>query len=82
MYDLALSCGERGGVLPTALNAASEVAVGAFLKGQIGFTDMHTVADKVIQRTDFCAVESFEQLCSIDKISRERAIRLIDEIKA
>lgn len=82
LYDLALCCGERGGVLPTALNAASEVAVGAFLKGQIGFTDMYTVADKVIQRTEFCAVESFEQLCGIDKISRERAIRLIDEINA
>ena len=64
------------------LNAASEVAVGAFLKGHIGFTDMYTVADKVIQRTEFCAVESFEQLCGIDKISRERAIRLIDEINA
>ncbi|MGN1061336.1 MAG: 1-deoxy-D-xylulose-5-phosphate reductoisomerase [Candidatus Coproplasma sp.] len=80
LYDLALSCGERGGVLPTALNAASEVAVGAFLKGRIAFTDLYTVADKVVQKTAYCKVESFEQLCQIDKISRERAIRLIDEV--
>ncbi|MGN0812093.1 MAG: 1-deoxy-D-xylulose-5-phosphate reductoisomerase [Candidatus Coproplasma sp.] len=77
LYDLALSCGERGGVLPTALNAASEVAVGAFLKGQVGFTEIYTVADKVVQSTQFNAVESFEQLNFVDKISRERAKRVI-----
>ena len=77
LYDLALCCGERGGVLPTALNAASEVAVSAFLKGQIGFTDMFTIADKVVQSTSFERVESFEQLKHIDKISRERANRII-----
>ncbi|MGN0805462.1 MAG: 1-deoxy-D-xylulose-5-phosphate reductoisomerase [Candidatus Coproplasma sp.] len=77
LYDLALGCGERGGVLPTALNAASEEAVGAFLKGRIGFTDIYTVTDKVVQATEFSKVESFEQLCQTDKISRERATKLI-----
>lgn len=80
MYDLALSCGERGGVLTTALNAASEVAVSAFLKGRIGFTDIYTIADKVVQSTQFEGVESFEQLKLTDKISRERANKLIDEV--
>ena len=78
LYDLALSCGERGGVLPTALNAASEVAVSAFLKGRLGFTDIYTIADKVVQATEYKKVESFEQLNHVDKISRERAIGLID----
>ncbi|MGN1373652.1 MAG: 1-deoxy-D-xylulose-5-phosphate reductoisomerase [Candidatus Coproplasma sp.] len=77
LYDLALSCGERGGVLPTALNAASEVAVSAFLKGSLSFTDIYTVADKVVLSTAFCAVESFEQLKTTDKLSRERAIKII-----
>lgn len=79
LYDLALSCGERGGVLPTALNAASEVAVSSFLKGRLSFTDIYTVADKVVQSTQFEGVESFEQLKHTDKISRQRANKLIDE---
>ena len=33
LYDLALSCGEAGGVLPTALNAASEIDVFAMTDG-------------------------------------------------
>lgn len=79
LYDLALSCGEEGGILPTALNAASEVAVGAFLKGRIKFTDIFTVADKVVEGTARYEVGSFEQLCEVDKISRERANNIIKE---
>ena len=37
---LAYRAGELGGVAPAALNAADEVAVQAFLKGEIGFTDI------------------------------------------
>ncbi len=77
LYDLALTCGEQGGVLPTALNGASEVAVGAFLDGEIGFTDIFTVADKVVNATANCGVESYEQLFDTDKISRERAKKII-----
>ncbi|MGN0806986.1 MAG: 1-deoxy-D-xylulose-5-phosphate reductoisomerase [Candidatus Coproplasma sp.] len=79
LYDLALCCAEKGGILPTALNAASEMAVGAFLRGQIKFTDIYTIADKVVQATEFEKVESFEQLAYVDKASRERTIRLIEE---
>lgn len=79
LYDLALTCGEQGGVLPTALNAASEVAVGAFLNGQLTFTDIYTVADKVVQATEFAKTDSFERLCAVDEISRKRAIAIIKE---
>lgn len=73
LYDLALSCGAEGGILPAALNAASEVAVGAFLGGHIKFTDIYAVADKVVSATENCRADSYERLCEADARSRERA---------
>lgn len=80
LYDLALTCGEEGGVLPTALNAASEVAVNAFLRGNLRFTDIFTVADKVVQSTDNMRVESYPQLKEADARARERACKIIEEV--
>ncbi|MDE6557796.1 MAG: 1-deoxy-D-xylulose-5-phosphate reductoisomerase [Clostridia bacterium] len=80
LYDLALSCGEAGGVLPTVLNAASEVAVNAFLNGNLRFTDIYTVAHKIINSTPNCGVESYAQLCEADKKSRAEAERIIKEV--
>ncbi|MDE7379682.1 MAG: 1-deoxy-D-xylulose-5-phosphate reductoisomerase [Clostridia bacterium] len=77
LYDLALDCGIKGGILPTALNAASEVAVNAFLKGGLKFTDIYTVADRVVQTTGYAAAESYEQLAQTDVRAREIAAKLI-----
>lgn len=80
LYDLALSCGEAGGVLPTALNAASEVAVNAFLQGRLKFTDIYTVAEKVVSSTANARTESFSQLAECDARSRESAMRAIKKL--
>lgn len=77
MFDLALRCGQAGGVLPTALNAASEVAVNAFLQGRLPYTDIFTVADKVVQATVNGAAESYERLAEVDFVSAKGAERLI-----
>ncbi len=77
MFDLALDCGQAGGVLPTALNAASEVAVQAFLQGKISFTAIYAVVNAVVEATKNCPVEGFEQLCAVDKESRTRAEKLV-----
>lgn len=77
LYDLALICGEEGGVLPTALNAASEVAAGAFLGGRIKFTDIYAVADKVVSATENCGAESFGLLAETDARSRRLAEEII-----
>lgn len=80
LYDLALTCGEAGGVLPTALNASSEVAVGAFLDGRIKFTDIYSVADKVVTATENCGAESFGLLCEVDARSRKLAEKIVKGI--
>jgi 1-deoxy-D-xylulose-5-phosphate reductoisomerase len=41
--DLAIAAGQAGGSYPAVLNAANEVAVGAFLAARIGFLDIPAV---------------------------------------
>ena len=49
---LARSALRAGARAPNVLNAANEVAVAAFLEGRIGFLDITTLVDRVLQRTD------------------------------
>lgn len=80
LFDLALRCGEAGGTLPCALNAADEVAVGAFLNKNVTYTDIFTVVDGVISATACEKVTSFEQLVEVDKKAREAAKKIIDNL--
>lgn len=82
VYDLALTCGEEGGILPAALNATSEVAVGEFLKGGLRFTDIYAVADSVVAATRKEAVQNFEQLKEVDGLSRVRAQQAVRRIQS
>lgn len=77
LYDLALRCGEEGGTLPCALNAADEVAVAAFLGGKIKFTDIYAVAEEVVSATHKSTVESFGELWEVDQKARSKAERII-----
>ena len=79
MYDLALACGEAGGILPTVLNAAGEEAVAAFLKGEISFCDIWRVTDAVVQGAANCAAESYEQLAACDAAARSAAQKVISK---
>ena len=77
MYDLALECGRRGGIMPTVLNAASEIAVGAFLRDAIGFTDIFEISADVVAATSYARAESYSQLCEADGAARRLAARHI-----
>lgn len=81
LFNLALTCGEEGGVLPTALNAASEEAVNAFLCGRIKFTDIFTVAERVVNGAHNQSVESYVQLAAEDDLARRRAAEIIKEVQ-
>ncbi len=48
---LAYQAGQMGGLAPVVLNAADEVAVEAFLKGQIGYLEIPRILEKVLQQT-------------------------------
>lgn len=79
-FKLALQCGEAGGTAPCVLNAADEEAVHAFLRGEICFTDIHKVAESVVQGTPVTKAESFGHLAEVDGIAREKARKIINRL--
>jgi 1-deoxy-D-xylulose-5-phosphate reductoisomerase len=70
---LAYEAAEAGGAKSIALNAADEVAVAAFLKREIGFTDIPRVVEQTIGETEARHPESIEEVLAIDAAARERA---------
>ena len=50
---LAYEAIRRGGNAPCALNSANEVAVAAFLRGQIGFYDIARLCERALDGSDF-----------------------------
>jgi 1-deoxy-D-xylulose-5-phosphate reductoisomerase len=72
-YDLALAAGRTGGTAPCVLNAADEVAVEAFLDGQIALAQVPEIVGRVLDAHAVEAVESLEQLAHWDGWARETA---------
>jgi len=70
---LARVAGEAGGTLPCVMNAANEVAVAAFLAGELGYLDIAECVEAVMEKHVSCAVESLEQLEEIDAQARVAA---------
>ena len=73
---LAYRAGELGGVAPTALNAADELAVEAFLAGQIGFPDIAGLIGRILEEVPSVAL-SWESLRETDAWARRRTQELI-----
>jgi len=73
--NLALSfeAMRTGGNMPCVLNAANEVAVEAFLEGEIGFLDMPDVIEKTLQKSSFIEKPGLEDYENTDFESRRLA---------
>jgi 1-deoxy-D-xylulose-5-phosphate reductoisomerase len=70
---LALEAGEAGGTAPCVLNAADEVAVAAFLDGQIPFTGIAAVIERVLEEMPARPVTHFDDLFATDAEARQRS---------
>ena len=71
---LARSAIQEGGAKPAVLNAANEIAVAAFLGGQIGFVDISEVVETVLSEyAGNAPINSLEGLFSIDAGARAYA---------
>jgi 1-deoxy-D-xylulose-5-phosphate reductoisomerase len=71
--ELAYVAAEAGGAKPVALNAADEVAVAAFLEGQIRFDDIPRVIEDVLSATKTGRIESIHQVLAQDLEARRVA---------
>ncbi|HXP15903.1 MAG TPA: 1-deoxy-D-xylulose-5-phosphate reductoisomerase [Terriglobales bacterium] len=70
---LAYEAAESGGGKTIALNAADEVAVEAFLQGQIGFAHIPKVIEEALSATEAGKLESIKQVLEVDARAREVA---------
>ena len=70
VIELARRCGELGGGLPAIFNAANEVAVAAFLAGQISFTSIIESVDLAVQKLG-SAVNPIRDLADVSAIEND-----------
>jgi 1-deoxy-D-xylulose-5-phosphate reductoisomerase len=80
--SLAYGAAEVGGTAPATLNAANEVAVGAFLAGRIRFTDIVRVVEKssAAWRRAGRSV-TLKDVLRADAETREEASRIISRLR-
>jgi len=69
---------ERGGTAPAALNGANERAVEAFVRGDIGFSDIPRLIGRVVDEHGFIAEPTVEELIGTDREAKRRIEALID----
>jgi 1-deoxy-D-xylulose-5-phosphate reductoisomerase len=68
--DLAVQAGRTGGTAPTVLNAANEVAVGAFLDGRIRFLSIPDVVAATLESVETGRAYNFDSIADADSRAR------------
>ena len=74
---LAYDAIRAGGSAPATLNAANEIAVQAFLDRRIGFRQIDSLIDQVMQAADPVTLSDIAALMELDQRTRQLAESLI-----
>lgn len=69
----------KGQTATAVMNAANEVAVGAFLNRKIGFLDIVKTVEAVLDKMSLPAVRTIEDVIAVDAQAREQAAAVIRE---
>ncbi len=77
---LAQDCLAKGGTAPLVFNAANEVAVAAFLRNQIGFTEISDIIENTLNTADFPHASSLENLLTFDQEIRLQASAILQKL--
>ena len=64
---LAINAAKIGGSMPTVFNAANEMAVKRFVKGEIKFLDIYSMIDKAMQHHVKIDNPSVEEILAVEK---------------
>lgn len=71
----------EGGAAPATMNAANEIAVAAFLDGQIAFTRIVQSVEDVLLRNAMPAPACLDDVIAIDAEARARARELMEPVR-
>jgi len=82
VIELARRCGELGGGLPAIFNAANEVAVAAFIAGQISFTSIIESVDLTVQKLGSAVnpIRDLVDVSAIENDARKVASEIIERV--
>ena len=75
--SLAVKAVKDGGIMPTVMNAANEIAVDAFLNKKISFLNIAEVVEETMKSVENTSV-SVESILSADADSRKIAKNIIN----
>jgi 1-deoxy-D-xylulose-5-phosphate reductoisomerase len=73
---------ELGGVAPTILNAANEIAVAAFIDGRLPFAGIAALVETTLERSADLGreLESVDDAFAVDHVARSQATDLLPQI--
>ena len=77
---LAYEAINSGGIMPTVLNAANEIAVEAFLSEQIRFTDIPVIIERSMKKFIVIPASTLEIILETDQQARVVAQNIIVEL--
>ena len=78
---LAMQASSAGQYATTTLNAANEVAVDAFLQGQIGFMQIAQVNEECLQQTSPHNLDTIEAVIESDNSARRVSMNIIANLR-
>ncbi len=78
---LAYQALKIGGTMPATLNAANEVAVGAFLENKIRLSDIPKIIESVMHEHQLKAASSLEIILQTDAWARKKAIMKLENLE-
>ena len=78
---LAFAAAQSGGVAPAVLNAANEIAVGAFLDGGLPYLQIPVIVEKTLNAIQNGPVDSLELILDVDARARRVAQGFIGRLQ-
>jgi len=77
---LAYQAIKAGGIMPTVLNAANEIAVDEFLNERVKFTDIPIIIENCMSKFTPSVADSLEAVLEADKEARKQALQVIKDL--
>ncbi|MDN3488622.1 1-deoxy-D-xylulose-5-phosphate reductoisomerase [Pseudoalteromonas sp. APC 3694] len=77
---LAIAACDAGQGATTTVNAANEIAVNAFLQGQIRFTDIYKVNAQTLDAAQFTDAKTLDEILECDRLARISAAQFITKV--
>lgn len=69
--ELARHCGQIGGALPAIFNASNEVAVAAFIAGQLSFSQIIATVSTIVARFEGSSIPTLRDLSDVSAIEED-----------